>query len=229
MRPNLLLRTTRLGACSTSFSGLASRTYSSQTGLGAAAAPKQRRQSITPFNDNGSVPWRELSVTEKMARTTQQGFNGGLVAIGLVLTGTVVYFLWTDVFSPDSKISQFNRAVDRIKKDPRCIQLLGEAHRITAHGEETMNKWRRARPLSYSEKVDARGDSHLMMHFYVDGPLQNGVAQLHMVKRQGESDYEYRYFFVDVKGHERVYLEKATSESGPGKKQLSLFGVKWGR
>ncbi|PHH70413.1 hypothetical protein CDD80_6021 [Ophiocordyceps camponoti-rufipedis] len=200
MRPNLLLRTTRSGACSTSFPGLASRTYSSQTGLGAAAAPKQRRQSITPFNDNGSVPWRELSVTEKMARTTQQGFNGGLIAIGLVLTGTVVYFLWTDVFSPDSKVSQFNRAVDRIKKDAR-----------------------------YSEKVDARGDSHLMMHFYVDGPLQDGVAQLHMVKRQGESDYEYRYFFVDVKGHDRVYLEKASPETGAGKKQLSLFGVKWGR
>lgn len=49
-----------------------------------------------------------------------------------------------------------------------------------------------------------------------------------MVKRRGESDYEYKYLFVDVKGHERVYLENAESKPSTGKKQLSLFGVKWG-
>lgn len=62
----------------------------------------------------------------------------------------------------------------------------------------------------------------------VDGPLQNGVAHLHMVKRRGESDYEYKYLFLDVKGHGRVYLENAESKPSTGKKQLSLFGVKWG-
>ncbi|PFH56430.1 hypothetical protein XA68_16525 [Ophiocordyceps unilateralis] len=225
-----MLRVIRSTASSSSVPLLvARRTYGSHTSLGATAAPKQRRRSITPFDDNGSVPWRELSATEKMARATQQSFNGGMIVIGLALTGTVAYFLWTDVFSPDSKVSQFNRAVDRIKRDPRCIQLLGDAHKITAHGEETLNKWRRARPLSYSEKVDAQGDSHLLMHFHVDGPLQNGIAQLHMVRRRGESDYGYRYFFVDVKGHERIYLDKARSEPSVGKKQLSLFGVKWGQ
>ena len=61
----------------------------------------------------------------------------------------VGYFLWTDVFSPDSKISQFNRAVDKIKKDPRCIELLGDSKKIIAHGDETFNKWRRARPVAY--------------------------------------------------------------------------------
>jgi import inner membrane translocase subunit TIM21 len=56
--------------------------------------------------------------------------------------------MWHDVFSPDSKISQFNRAVDKIKKDPRCLELLGNAKKISAHGDETFNKWRRARPVS---------------------------------------------------------------------------------
>ncbi|RDA96222.1 hypothetical protein CP533_1722 [Ophiocordyceps camponoti-saundersi (nom. inval.)] len=224
MKSNFLLRATR----SSSFTLVARRSYGSHTSLGATAAPKQRRRSITPFDDNGSVPWRELSVSGKMARTTQQSFNGGMIVLGVALTGVVAYFLWTDVFSPDSKTSQFNRAVDRIKTNPKCIELLGEAQKITAHGDETFNKWRRARPLSCSEKVDAQGDAHLVMHFHVDGPLQNGVAQLHTVKRRGESDYEYRYFFVDVKGHDRVYLEKAP-EPSTGKKQLSLFGVKWGQ
>ena len=61
----------------------------------------------------------------------------------------VGYFLYADVLSPDSKVAYFNRAVDRIRKDPRCVELLGDARKITAHGEETHSKWRRARPIAY--------------------------------------------------------------------------------
>ncbi len=57
--------------------------------------------------------------------------------------------LYSEVFSPDSKTTHFNRAVDRIRADPRCLELLGEGKKITAFGEETNNKWRRARPIAY--------------------------------------------------------------------------------
>ncbi|KJZ79833.1 Mitochondrial import inner membrane translocase subunit TIM21 [Hirsutella minnesotensis 3608] len=232
MKPNTSLRAVRLDAL-TKFqlrvsARLATRPFATQSGLGNNAPPEHKRRSITPFTDNGFVPWAELSAAEKAARATQQTVNFGMVILGLVLTGGVGYFLWTDVFSPDSKISQFNRAVDRIKKDPRCVELLGEPKKIIAHGDETFNKWRRARPVASSEKTDSQGNSHLMMHFHVDGPLQNGVAQLHMVKRRGDSEYDYKYFFVDIKGHERIYLENADTKTSPGKKQLSFFGVKWG-
>ncbi|OAQ69078.1 import inner membrane translocase subunit tim-21 [Pochonia chlamydosporia 170] len=203
------------------------RSYATQGGQGASEALGSKRRSVTPFNDDGYVPWSELSAGEKTARATQQTFNFGFVLVGLALTGAVGYFLWTDVFAPDSKISQFNRAVDKIKKDPRCVEVLGDAKKIIAHGEETANKWRRARPVASSERVDQQGNEHLLMHFHVDGPNQNGVAQLHMVRRRGESDFEYKYLFLDVKGHERIYLENADSASSSGKKHLSFFGVKW--
>lgn len=48
-----------------------------------------------------------------------------------------------------------------------------------------------------------------------------------MVKRRGQSDYEYRYLFLDVKGHDRIYLENADSSGSSVKRQLSFFGVKW--
>lgn len=147
--------------------------------------------------------------------------------VGIALTGAVGYFLWTNVFAPDSKINHFNRAVDKIKKDPRCIEVLGDSKKIIAHGEETANKWRRARPVASTERTDQQGNEHLVMHFHVDGPLRDGIAQLHMVKRRGQSDYEYRYLFLDVKGHDRIYLENADSSGSSVKRQLSFFGVKW--
>ncbi|PHH65276.1 hypothetical protein CDD81_2688 [Ophiocordyceps australis] len=204
------------------------RLYATHTGLGTSSntqGPKRRR--VTPLNDDGHVPWSELSIVEKAARTTQQGFNFAFILVGLGLTGAVFYFLWTDVFSPDSKISHFNQAVNRIKKDPKCIDLLGDSKKIIAHGDNTLNKWRRARPVASSEKTDSLGNDHLIMHFHVDGPLRNGIAQLHMVRSRGKSDYEYKYLFVDIKGHERIYLERADSKVTSNKEPLTLFGVKW--
>ena len=61
----------------------------------------------------------------------------------------------------------------------------------------------------------------------VDGPLRSGIAQLHMVKRRGQSEYEYKYLFVDVKGHERIYLENADSSGARPKRQFNFLGVKW--
>ncbi|KAL6896468.1 TIM21 domain-containing protein [Trichoderma evansii] len=208
---------------------LFARTYATQTGLGAAATPKPKRRGVTPFNDTGFVPWSELSAAEKAARATQQSYNFGMIIVGLIATGGVTYFLWTDVFSPESKTRQFNRAVDRIKKDHRCLELLGDANKISAHGDETFNKWRRARPITSTEKMDGQGNQHLMMHFYVEGPKGNGVVQCHMVIPRGESEYDYKYLFVDVKGHERIYLENAdTAKARAGRKSVSFFGVKWG-
>ncbi len=62
--------------------------------------------------------------------------------------GGVVTVLYLEVFSTDSKTTQFNRAVDRIKKDPRCLELLGSAKKIKAYGEPTSNRWARNRPLA---------------------------------------------------------------------------------
>lgn len=63
-----------------------SRLYATQHGLGTGEAPGPKRRGVTPFNDDGYVPWTELSAGEKTARATQQTFNFGMVIVGLALT-----------------------------------------------------------------------------------------------------------------------------------------------
>jgi import inner membrane translocase subunit TIM21 len=52
---------------------------------------------------------------------------------------------------------------------------------------------------------------------------------LHLIQRPGQHEHEYKYFLVDVKGHQRIYLENA--DAVPAKKGehkgFRLFGVKW--
>lgn len=45
----------------------------------------------------------------------------------------VITVLYLYVFSSESQTSYFNRAADRLKKDPRCIELLGDGKKIEAY------------------------------------------------------------------------------------------------
>jgi len=58
--------------------------------------------------------------------------------------------MYTEVFSLDSKTAHFNRAVDQVKKDPRCLELLGDSKKIVAHGQGQVPKgWRHDRQITY--------------------------------------------------------------------------------
>jgi len=57
--------------------------------------------------------------------------------------------MYTEVFALDSKTNHFNYAVNKIKKDPRCTELLGDSKKITAYGEgSNRSNWRMARPIA---------------------------------------------------------------------------------
>ena len=79
----------------------------------------------------------------------------------------VGYLMYTEVFSPNSATTQFNRAATQVKNDPRCIELLGDGNEIRAFGEPTSNKWARAGPIAHHTRKDPNGTEHLIMHFNV--------------------------------------------------------------
>lgn len=49
---------------------------------------------------------------------------------------------------------------------------------------------------------------------------------------QADGDFEYRYLFVDVRGHPRVYLKNADDEkdssSSSQSKKSRFLGINWG-
>ncbi|KAL8992275.1 MAG: hypothetical protein Q9169_007228 [Polycauliona sp. 2 TL-2023] len=201
------------------------RGYATQDTLG--RLPKASRKQITVVNDDGRVKWKELSVGEKAARTTQQTFNFGIILTGLVMTGGCAYFLYKEVFSMDSKTVQFNRAVDRVRSDTRVKEALGSAHKIRAFGEPTWNRWARARPIAHNAYKDSNGNDHFMMHFNVEGSSRRGVVNLHTFKGPGGSDWQYKYLALDVKGQPRIYLENMDAIPDKQHSSFKFLGMQW--
>ncbi|KAK4972526.1 mitochondrial import inner membrane translocase subunit tim21 [Elasticomyces elasticus] len=194
------------------------------------STPQASRRAVTVANDTGRIPWTQLSTREKAARTTQQSFNLLVVLAGIIMTGGVSYVLYREVFSTDSKTAVFNRVADRVKADARCVELLGGrsgGRDVKAYGEPSWSRWARNRMIASRTETDKLGTEHLYMHFYVEGPLNSGTVNLHMTRRHGEKDFEYRFLAVDVKGHERIYLENADAGKMDKRGQGRMFGVKW--
>jgi mitochondrial import inner membrane translocase subunit TIM21 len=200
------------------------RLYATQST--SSSSPTPHRRAITVTTDDGRYNWSDLSLGEKAARSTQQSINFLLVAAGLTGTCLVSYFLYQELFAPDSKTVQFNHAADRIKADPQCRELLGPSRKIVAYGEPTSSKWARARPLAYNSEVDRLGTTHFRMHFNVTGPKARGVVNVHMTKPKDESRLEYTLLSLNVLGHEVVYLENKETQGVKGKVG-KMFGVQW--
>ncbi|CAK4033214.1 Mitochondrial import inner membrane translocase subunit tim21 [Lecanosticta acicola] len=190
-----------------------------------------RRRSVTVINDTGAVPWTKLRAGEKAARATQQTFNFGIVALGVVLTGGVATVLWLEVFSTDSKTALFNKAADRVRGDPKCRELLAgdgmhSKRDIKAYGEPSWSRWARNRTIASRVEKDRAGIEHLHMHFYVEGPAAKGTVNLQMSRRPGE-DFEYEMLALDVPGQQRYYLEDANARKLDQRKSGRMFGVRW--
>ena len=96
------------------------------------------------------------------------------------------YFLYQEVFSPDSVTSHYSDAVEEVRASPRARELLGPGNQIIAFGEPTHSRWSRRMPIAYviflclaglmfrislldrsSLRRDRNGRDHLLMHFNV--------------------------------------------------------------
>ncbi len=84
--PGLRLQLLRSSNITTTTSPLSSYSLRCYATHHQQSTPESRRRAVTPFNDDGRVPWTELSVGEKTGRAAQQTFNFGMVIVGLALT-----------------------------------------------------------------------------------------------------------------------------------------------
>ncbi|KAE9990325.1 hypothetical protein Vi05172_g12803 [Venturia inaequalis] len=207
------------------------RTYA--TSPSSALPPKSSNHTrITTFNDDGRVNWNRLSTREKAARSTQQSFNFLVIMAGVLMTGAVSYIMYTEVFSLDSKTSQFNYAVAKVKDSRECVSLLcgpgGRANDIKAYGEgSNWNRWDRNRAIAGSSSVDRAGNENWYIHFNVEGPVGRGVVRVHLIRPKEGGEWEYKVLALDVPGHERVWLENMDRKFGVDKKSGTMFGIKW--
>lgn len=50
--------------------------------------------------------------------------------------------------------------------------------------------------------------------------------------RQGDGDFQYKYLFIDIRGHQRIYLKNADDDkkaaAAEGRKKTRFLGINFG-
>ncbi|CAG8478167.1 13820_t:CDS:2, partial [Ambispora leptoticha] len=154
---------------------------------------KDARKSIV--ESSKTTEWSDLTPAEKAAGAAKATINLGIVALGVGVFGTLVYLLFSELFGANSSTKIFGEALEKIRANSECQKLLGTP--IKGHGEPSSHPRQRRHRVGSQIVKDTNGTEHLLMKFYVEGPENEGIAILDMIKNQ-QGKWAYKYLIVDV-------------------------------
>ncbi|KAF4623509.1 hypothetical protein D9613_001666 [Agrocybe pediades] len=127
--------------------------------------------------------WSELSTGGKVVRTTARTTNLGVILLGAGLSALLLYSLTSELFSKNSPTVLYGDACERIKQSNRVAKYLNGPLTFHNNPPSSVRPRHRNRHVTSRVMVDAYGQEHMIMTFYVQGQPEGVVAQ--------ESDESY--------------------------------------
>ncbi|KAK9327072.1 TIM21-domain-containing protein [Lipomyces starkeyi] len=191
----------------------------------------QRRMYATRKDTTASFESLETGPAEgtvaKVWNGTKRAFSFSFytifVASGFVAACYVIWSLVQTFVLPSGDVQVFNHSTEIVKRNPECQRLIGR--RMSFHGESAgTNRWTRNRPVASSRVKDQFGNEHILMRFYVEGDLGDGIVQLDMTKNSGKDKFEYRYLHVHI-GDTIVRVIDDPAKKPKPKGKVSFMGV----
>lgn len=114
---------------------------------------------------------------EKVKETTKTVSYLGVILLGVTVTGTLFYAVFSELFSSKSPNNVYTKAMKYCIDDPRVEDKLG--YPITGYGEET----RRGRRQHVTHLLyEKHGRKCLRMKFYLQGSRNKATVQLEMME-----------------------------------------------
>jgi len=175
-------------SCGCSNQVVAARFYST-------AKPKSSQKSLQQSSESsgGAVT---LSAAEKVKENVKTVSYGGVIIVGVVIGGAMLYFVLNELFSSESPNNIYTHTFKLCKLSTEVQDALGKP--IKCYGEESRRGWRRH--VAFQEFL-AGETKFLRMKFYIEGPFKKGTVNLEK-KSNDRGKYEYTYIIVDVDGYQ---------------------------
>ncbi|KAG6820767.1 hypothetical protein H0H93_012031 [Arthromyces matolae] len=138
-----------------------------------------RADTLGPFNLGPSQSslkkgervqkWSELSTGGKVLRTTARTTNLTVILLGAGLFALLGYSLTTELFSKNSATVLYGDACERIKASPKVAKYLRGPLSFHNSPPTSVRPRHRDRHVISQIMVDAHGQEHMIMTFYVHG------------------------------------------------------------
>ncbi|GLB36445.1 putative TIM21 [Lyophyllum shimeji] len=113
--------------------------------------------------------WSELSTGGKVMRTTARTTNLAVILLGASLSALLVYSLTSELFSKNSPTVLYGEACERIKTSPEVAKYFRGPLSFHNNPPSAVRPRHRNRHVISQIMVDANGQEHMIMTFYVEG------------------------------------------------------------
>ncbi|KAF9459428.1 TIM21-domain-containing protein [Collybia nuda] len=113
--------------------------------------------------------WSQLSTSGKVLRTTARTTNLTVILLGAGLSALLIYSLTSELFSKNSPTVLYGDACERIKASPKVAKYLNGPLSFHNNPPSAIRPRHRNRHVISQIMVDAYGQEHMIMTFYVQG------------------------------------------------------------
>ncbi|TFK23088.1 hypothetical protein FA15DRAFT_555821, partial [Coprinopsis marcescibilis] len=139
----------------------------------------QKHDSVGPFQlglsqqalrtGQKQPKWSQLDAKGKVLRTTARTTNLGVILLGAGLSVLLIYSLTSELFSKNSATVLYGDACDRIRASPKVAKYLNGPLTFHNNPPSSGRPRHRNRHVTSQVVVDAYGQEHMILSFYVKG------------------------------------------------------------
>jgi len=181
------------------FGTLRANHFSESRGTSQTRKPRSTSNTLVETREQrGAVA---VSLGEKVKENAKTATYGGVILLGLAVTGAMAYVILSELFSGDSPNNIYTKSFKLCKANQEVQDTLGSP--IKCYGEETRRGWRRH--VAHQEFFQGNV-KYLRMRFYIEGQFRKGTVHVEK-KTNDKGKYEYEYIMVDVDGYPSRRIE----------------------
>ncbi|TFK41318.1 TIM21-domain-containing protein [Crucibulum laeve] len=122
--------------------------------------------------------WSELSAGGKVLRTTARTTNLTVILLGAGLSALLIYSLTSELFSKNSPTVLYGDACERLQNSAKLSKYLNGPLSFHNNPPSAVRPRHRNRHVTSQIMVDAYGNEHMIMTFYVKGHPEGHKLQL---------------------------------------------------
>nr|CAG8567329.1 4764_t:CDS:2 [Entrophospora candida] len=151
-----------------------------------ASNPKRKTENI--IERRKIKKFDELSFKQKVVGATKVTTYLGVIMVGVGVFVVIIYYIYTEIFGPESSTRVFGDALDKVRAD---IEALSKINWLTYD----WTWWTWVKPKKAASFSTANGTKHRILNFIVEGPYSYGKGSIDMLKNN-KNKWTTKYIVV---------------------------------
>ncbi|KAI9199423.1 TIM21-domain-containing protein [Polychytrium aggregatum] len=188
----------------------AASSSTSQSQAQSQSGAHRPRQKLRSMLHTEGLTWSEMTGGQRFVYFVKQIGYTGVIAFGFAIFCGATYYTATELMDNHILSQVFRRSMEKIEDNEKLCKILGtpiHGYDSVDYGGIAGHKAKEGQRKMVRHFFEENGKRQLLLRFQVNGPLQSGMANGHLIKNNETGEWEFHTLFVESSStHERIFL-----------------------